>query len=150
MPFPPTASPSYAPTAAPTYAPTASPTAAPTAEPTVIEEKHPDEPLQVVTLRPTAAPTALPTAAPSPAPTATTPASTASPTEVEYQIGDRVERIEDRDVTAATVIEIQNYQETTSLLLQYDEGGMGWWPSTNVRLIERRPSNGRRLRRGSA
>jgi hypothetical protein len=80
-----------------------------------------------------------------------TSSPTAAPTEVEYQIGDRVERIENRDVTGATVVDISREGKETTLLLQYDEGGMGYWPASSVRLIERRPNNKkRRLRRESA
>lgn len=52
---------------------------------------------------------------------------------MEYQVGDRVERIEDREVTAATVISIQTVGEDIVLELQYDEGGTGWWPVSAVR-----------------
>lgn len=52
---------------------------------------------------------------------------------MEYQIGDRVERIENRDVTAATVIDVQKIGDDTILQLEYDDGGNGWWPSSAVR-----------------
>ena len=39
-------------------------------------------------------------------------------------IGDRVERIEDREVVGATVLEVDG----ESVLLEYDDGGTGWWP----------------------
>lgn len=50
-----------------------------------------------------------------------------------YQIGDRVERIEDREVTGATVIAIQETGDSIVVELQYDEGGSGWWPVTSIR-----------------
>lgn len=51
-----------------------------------------------------------------------------------YKIGDRVQRIEQRDVTAATVITVQTVGDDDIILeLQYDEGGTGWWPATSVR-----------------
>jgi hypothetical protein len=46
----------------------------------------------------------------------------------EYQVGDRVDRIEDREVTGATIISIQDLGETICVELQYDEGSTGWWP----------------------
>lgn len=52
---------------------------------------------------------------------------------MEYKVGDRVERIEDREVTAATIISIQTVRDDTILELQYDEGGTGWWPTSSVR-----------------
>lgn len=52
---------------------------------------------------------------------------------MEYNVGDRVERIEDREVTAATIISIQTVGTETVLELQYDEGGSGWWPVSAVR-----------------
>ena len=55
------------------------------------------------------------------------------PAPSSFQIGDRVQRIEDRDVTAATVIKIESVGDDTILELQYDEGGTGWWPATSVR-----------------
>lgn len=52
---------------------------------------------------------------------------------MEYQVGDRVERIEDREITGATVLSIQTVGDETILELQYDEGGTGWWPATSIR-----------------
>ena len=46
-------------------------------------------------------------------------------------VGDRVERIEDRDVVGATVLEVDG----DVVLLEYDEGGTGWWPVDCVRLV---------------
>ena len=46
----------------------------------------------------------------------------------EYQIGDRVDRIEDREVTGATIINIVETNGSIVVELQYDEGGTGWWP----------------------
>jgi hypothetical protein len=54
----------------------------------------------------------------------------------EYQVGDRVDRIEDREVTGATIISIQNLDENNiSVELQYDEGGSGWWPVSAIKPI---------------
>ena len=53
-----------------------------------------------------------------------------------YKIGDRVERIEDREVVGATIISIQEHENgEISVELQYDEGGSGWWPTTAIRPI---------------
>lgn len=41
-----------------------------------------------------------------------------------FSIGDRVNRIEDREVTGATVIAIDGEH----IEIEYDEGGTGWWP----------------------
>lgn len=55
-----------------------------------------------------------------------------------FQIGDRVERIEDRLNTSATVISIQEYtsvggETIQSIEISYDEGESGWWPPTCLR-----------------
>ena len=41
-------------------------------------------------------------------------------------INDRVNRIEDRATTGAIIIDIDH--EAACALIQYDEGGTGWWP----------------------
>jgi hypothetical protein len=54
----------------------------------------------------------------------------------EYQVGDRVDRIEDREITGATVISIQRIDDNNiSVELQYDEGGSGWWPVSAIKPI---------------
>lgn len=46
-----------------------------------------------------------------------------------YQVGDRVDRIEDREETGATIISIQEIGESICVELQYDESdSTGWWP----------------------
>lgn len=45
-----------------------------------------------------------------------------------FSIGDRVNRIEDREVTGATVISIDG----ESIEIEYDEGGSGWWPAETL------------------
>lgn len=40
------------------------------------------------------------------------------------EVNDRVHRKEDRDVTGATILEIDG----ENVLIFYDEGGEGWWP----------------------
>ena len=45
-----------------------------------------------------------------------------------YEIGQRVDRIEDREITGATIISIQETGDITCVELQYDEGSTGWWP----------------------
>lgn len=42
------------------------------------------------------------------------------------QIGDAVRRLEDREETAAVVVEIDG----ENVLIDYAEGGRGWWPMT--------------------
>lgn len=46
-------------------------------------------------------------------------------------VGDKVERIEDREVVGATVLRVDG----ENVLLAYDEGGEGWWPVDCVRLV---------------
>jgi hypothetical protein len=48
--------------------------------------------------------------------------------ELTMLIGDRVNRLEDRETVGATVIEV----DADNVLLEYDEGGQGWWPSESV------------------
>lgn len=43
-------------------------------------------------------------------------------------IGQRVDRIEQRRTTSATVLEI----EGDNARLSYDEGGEGWWPMDSL------------------
>jgi hypothetical protein len=45
---------------------------------------------------------------------------------MNYTEGSRVQRIEDRPQVLATVVSID---EGGALLLEYDEGGQGWWPA---------------------
>lgn len=50
-----------------------------------------------------------------------------------FTIGQRVNRIEDRAITGATVITIQD--ETGGGVfyeIAYDEGGSGWWPEDSL------------------
>jgi hypothetical protein len=55
-------------------------------------------------------------------------------TEHIFQIGDRVERIEDRPIVAATVISINEDPIVPQLVeISYDEGGSGWWYSSALR-----------------
>lgn len=55
----------------------------------------------------------------------------------EYNIGNRVDRIEDREITSATIISIQNTTDNENIIveLQYDEGGSGWWPVSAIKPI---------------
>ena len=48
----------------------------------------------------------------------------------KFSVNQRVRRIENRDVTAATVITVGEYNEWDgySYEISYDEGGSGWWP----------------------
>jgi hypothetical protein len=48
---------------------------------------------------------------------------------MDYKVGDRVRRIEDREVVGATILQIVDMGSMGySVELQYDEGGTGWWP----------------------
>ena len=40
------------------------------------------------------------------------------------EVGTLVNRLEDREVTGATVLETDG----ENVLIAYDEGGQGWWP----------------------
>jgi len=50
-----------------------------------------------------------------------------------YKVGDKVERIEDREVIGATIIKIVEQEEGVFMELEYDEGGSGWWPEGCIR-----------------
>lgn len=41
-----------------------------------------------------------------------------------YQPGDRVNRVEKRAITGATVVQVCD----EAIEIAYDEGGTGWWP----------------------
>ena len=47
------------------------------------------------------------------------------------EVGNRVERIEERDVIGATVISVDG----DSIEIEYDEGGSGFWPIESLVLI---------------
>lgn len=66
-----------------------------------------------------------------------------------FKVGDRVDRVENRQQTGATVLSINesiienpNPEETVEVVrkvileLSYDEGGSGWWPAECVQLRE--------------
>lgn len=40
------------------------------------------------------------------------------------EVNDRVNRVEDRGIAGATILEIDG----DNALIAYDEGGEGWWP----------------------
>lgn len=50
-----------------------------------------------------------------------------------FAVGDRVDRIEDRPMTGAVVLAVEDGDEEPVLELSYDEGGTGWWPTSAVR-----------------
>jgi hypothetical protein len=52
-----------------------------------------------------------------------------------FKVGDRVERIEDRAVTGATILSIVARETENIFELQYDEGGTGWWPESSIRAL---------------
>jgi hypothetical protein len=48
-----------------------------------------------------------------------------------FAVGDLVDRIENREVTKAIIITVQehtNHDDDVCYELQYEEGGTGWWP----------------------
>ena len=47
-----------------------------------------------------------------------------------FAIGERVNRLENREVTGATVIAIEESPDGTIYKIEYDEGGTGWWPES--------------------
>lgn len=53
-----------------------------------------------------------------------------------FKIGDRVDRIESRDVTAATVLQIIERDDGNMIEISYDEGGSGFWPESALRPME--------------
>lgn len=53
-----------------------------------------------------------------------------------YNVGDRVDRIEDRAVTGATIISIIERDDGNVIEIQYDEGGSGFWPEESLRPME--------------
>ena len=44
------------------------------------------------------------------------------------EVGTRVNRLEDREVTGATVLQTDG----ENVLIVYDEGGEGWWPLSSI------------------
>lgn len=50
------------------------------------------------------------------------------------QPGDRVNRLEDREVTGATVLSVQDGGDLVEI--EYDEGGTGQWPADCLEPIE--------------
>jgi len=44
------------------------------------------------------------------------------------EVGTRVNRLEDREVTGATVLQTDG----ENVLIEYDEGGEGWWPISSI------------------
>ena len=64
-----------------------------------------------------------------------------SKTAAAVVVGTRVRRIEDRPQVLATVAEVVNTADFTEsdggavLLLNYDEGGSGWWPLSAVEVL---------------
>lgn len=55
---------------------------------------------------------------------------------MNFKVGDRVERIEDCEIVGATILSIQQINETETVVeLQYDEGGSGWWPVDCIRQL---------------
>jgi hypothetical protein len=49
-----------------------------------------------------------------------------------FTIGQRVHRLENREIVGAIVVSMQSTGETTVVEIEYDEGGSGWWPETSL------------------
>jgi hypothetical protein len=53
------------------------------------------------------------------------------------KVGDIVNRIEDREIVGATILEVVKCSdEECVFLIAYDEGGQGWWPKDSLELVE--------------
>jgi len=52
-----------------------------------------------------------------------------------FKVGDRVDRVEDREITGATVLTVQEVGNQISYEIQYDEGGSGWWPESCLKAL---------------
>jgi hypothetical protein len=50
-----------------------------------------------------------------------------------FAVGQHVHRIEDREVTGAVILSISGEGDDVVVELQYDEGGVGWWPVSAIR-----------------
>ena len=62
----------------------------------------------------------------------------------KWNVGDRVELIEDTGSTGATVLEVANIMRgddvfEISYRVAYDEGGEGWWPESALKGEEEEP-----------
>jgi hypothetical protein len=58
--------------------------------------------------------------------------------EHSFVVGQHVYRIEDREVTGATILSIVESPgatgvEDAAVELEYDEGGRGWWSVSSIR-----------------
>ena len=51
---------------------------------------------------------------------------------MNYTIGQKVKRMEDRPRVAAVVIAVEDGLDGQLVELAYDEGGTGWWPASAV------------------
>ena len=52
-----------------------------------------------------------------------------------FKVGDRVKRVEERELVAATILGVDKSsppEEYFSYLIRYDEGGEGWWPEDSL------------------
>jgi hypothetical protein len=58
--------------------------------------------------------------------------------EPKFRVGQRVKRLEDKDVVGAIVLELAELNDSFSYNIQYDEGvsqgndGTGWWPEGSL------------------
>jgi hypothetical protein len=49
-----------------------------------------------------------------------------------FEPGQRVRRIEDREITGATVLSVESGPDGRTYHIAYDEGGEGYWPETSL------------------
>lgn len=57
-----------------------------------------------------------------------------------FTVGQKVNRIEQRDITGATVLTIIERDDGNIIEIGYDEGtGCGWWPETSLLPIPAEP-----------
>jgi len=54
----------------------------------------------------------------------------------DFSIGQRVARIEEREIVDATVLAVDIGAEGRVYLIAYDEGGEGWWPENALVGVE--------------
>ena len=58
---------------------------------------------------------------------------------MSFQIGDRIKRLEDREIIGGVVLDIQpaaTSDENDIAFIAYDEGGSGWWPMDRIVAVQ--------------
>mgnify|MGYP003554271518 FL=1 len=49
-----------------------------------------------------------------------------------FEVGQRVNRKEDREIVGATVLEVIVIMDENTYLIEYDEGGQGYWTEDSL------------------